>query len=112
MHPLHLPRRSTLVFSATVAAMLVLSVPALAADTRVTIKDFAFSPATVTVTRGTKVIFKNEDNTVHSVVADDKSFHSPALDTGDEFTMTFDKIGAFPYHCGVHPTMQGRVVVK
>ncbi len=110
MRALLLPRSATLICAAI--AMLALSAPALAADASVTIKDFAFTPPELTVALGTKVIFRNEDSDVHSVVADDGSFHSNALDTGSEFAHTFNMAGVTSYHCGLHPTMQGRIVVK
>ena len=55
---------------------------------------------------------RNGDDTIHSVVADDGSFHSDGLDTNDKFTMTFTKAGKIAYHCGLHPFMKGDIVVQ
>ena len=113
MHPpRHLSQRASMFCAAIALATLASFTPALAADTTITISNFAFAPEEATVAVGTKVIFKNGDDTVHSVLADDGSFHSPALDTGDEFAFTFAKTGVFSYHCGLHPFMQGKIIVK
>lgn len=85
--------------------------PAFAADAAVSIDNFTFKPAQTTVGVGTTVTFKNADDIPHSVVATDGSFHSKALDTGDEFHFKFVKAGDFPYHCGLHPQMQGKIIV-
>ena len=104
---------TALAFSAAIALSTLASIaPALAADTTITISNFAFTPEETTIPAGTTVIFKNGDDTIHSVVADDGSFHSPALDSGDEFSFTFATAGVVSYHCGLHPFMQGKITVK
>jgi plastocyanin len=83
------------------------------AEPQVTIlvDQFAFVPATLTVTPGTTVIWRNKDETPHNIVASDKQFASPALDTGEEFHVTFDKPGSFAYFCRLHPHMTGSITV-
>jgi plastocyanin len=88
------------------------SAPAFARDVTVTISNFAFAPATTTVAPGDTVIFVNDDDTIHSVVADDGSFHSAGLDTNDKASFTFAKVGTIGYHCGLHPFMKGEIIVK
>jgi len=66
----------------------------------------------VTISVGDTVTFVNGDDTIHSVVADDGSFHSDGLDTNDKFSMTFTKAGKIAYHCGLHPFMKGDIVVQ
>ena len=80
----------------------------------VTIDNFAFGPAAITVAPGTKVTWTNRDDEPHTVVnADDaKLFKSGALDTGDSFSFTFDKPGTYRYFCSIHPHMTGTIVVK
>ena len=98
--------------AAAIACVVSLAEPAMAADTTITISNFAFAPVETTIPVGTTVVFKNDDDTIHSVLADDGSFHSEALDSGDEFRFTFAKSGVFSYHCGLHPFMQGKIIVK
>ena len=81
------------------------------ADANVSIENFTFEPAEITVPVGTTVAWVNHDDIPHTVTSDEKLFKSPALDTDDRFTMTFDKAGTYPYFCGLHPHMTGNVVV-
>ena len=109
---LPLPRRSSMFCAAVALATLASFTPASAADTTVTISNFAFTPTETVISVGDTVTFKNGDDTIHSVLADDSSFHSQALDSGDEFSFKFVKAGVFSYHCGLHPFMQGKITVK
>jgi plastocyanin len=61
---------------------------------------------------GTTVTWINDDDIPHTVVANDKSFRSPVLDTGDRFSFTFAKAGQFGYFCSLHPHMTGKIVAK
>ncbi len=77
----------------------------------VSVVDFAFEPATVTVPAGATVTWTNTGSRPHTVTADDGSFDSGRLDPGEQFSQTFDQPGTFTYHCGFHPEMQGSIVV-
>lgn len=79
--------------------------------TEVRIVDFAFDAPTVEVAVGTTVRWTNDDTFAHSVVADDESFRSDTMDTGDVFEFTFETAGEFPYICGIHPSMVGTITV-
>ena len=81
-------------------------------EASVKIDNFSFSPATLTVSVGTTVRWRNADDIPHTVVADDNSFKSKALDTDDQFTYTFTKPGTYSYFCSVHPKMTGKIVVQ
>ena len=95
------------------AALLLAAIDARAAgDVQVTIKSFAFGPASVTVPVGTKVTWTNKDNEPHTVVSNDQKFQSDAMDTGDTFSVTFDKPGTYGYFCTLHPHMTGKVIVE
>jgi plastocyanin len=99
------------------AAMLVFGIGAYAgaaAPSAVTIDNFAFSPTPLTVAPGTTVTWTNKDEEPHTVLSADggQSFKSPALDTDDKFTFTFDKAGTYKYFCSIHPRMVGTVVVR
>jgi plastocyanin len=80
----------------------------------VVIRDFSFTPATITVAPGTEVTWTNQDNEPHRVVnaADPKLFQSAALDTNDKYSFKFDKQGTYRYFCSIHPRMTGTIVVK
>jgi plastocyanin len=83
-----------------------------ASETAVKIDNFSFSPATVTVAVGTTVRWTNADDIPHTIVSDDKTFKSKALDTDDQFTYTFTKPGIYSYFCGLHPKMTAKIVVQ
>ena len=107
------PLRSLMILATTAVLVSVVGfTPAFAKDVTVTISNFAFGPETVTISAGDTVTFVNGDDTIHSVVADDGSFHSDGLDTNDKFTFTFAKAGKIAYHCGLHPFMKGEIVVQ
>lgn len=80
----------------------------------VTIKNFAFHPANLTVTPGTKVTFIQEDSIVHNADAKGaNSFKTPSLNKGQKYTVTFTKPGTYNYICDFHPTqMHGTIVVS
>jgi plastocyanin len=76
------------------------------------IKNFSFMPMSATVPVGTKVTWKFEDSTAHTVKADDGSFTSPALSNGQTFTHVFTKAGTYSYICSIHQYMHGTITVK
>jgi plastocyanin len=78
----------------------------------VKIDNFSFTPSTITVPAGTEVRWTNRDDIPHTVVADDNSFKSKALDTDQEFAFTFTKPGTYKYFCSLHPRMTATVTVK
>jgi len=89
--------------------------PAPATANTITIKDFAFSPAALTVKTGTTVTWVNDDSAPHTVVSDDGApvpFTSAQLATGASFQQTFTQAGTYPYHCSIHPSMKGTIVVE
>jgi plastocyanin len=95
-------------------AIVAASASASASDTAVTIDNFTFSPATVTVTAGSRVVWTNRDDIPHTVTSADepRAVKSEPLDTGDTFTHVFAKRGTFHYFCSLHPHMQGTIVVQ
>lgn len=80
---------------------------------KIDIKNFAFSPETLNVKIGTKVIWTNNDNVAHTVTSDsDNLLNSPTLSPGQSFSFTFTKIGTTNYHCNIHKTMKGSIIVQ
>lgn len=78
----------------------------------VEIENFAFSPATITVKKGTTVKWTNKDATQHNVVSSQSGGpDGPLLKKGETYTFTFNTTGTFDYICEPHPTMKGKVVV-
>ena len=78
-----------------------------ARETSVTIKDYAFTPATLTVPAGTTVTWTNNDAVPHTATASDGSFDSGNLNPGQSFSFTFATPGSYPYVCQYHAGMTG-----
>ncbi len=78
----------------------------------VTIDNFTFNPGTITVKAGQTVTWTNNDDIPHTVRANDGSFKSKVLDSGESFSFTFAKAGEYAYFCSIHPHMTGKVIVK
>jgi plastocyanin len=111
--------------TATALALLILAVsggvqqrahaqPAAA----VTIQNFAFMPATLTVAPGTTVTWTQRDQAPHTATSGAPGdadagavFASPRLAPGETFSFRFTDSGTYPYFCEVHPRMLGVVEV-
>ncbi|NLP60246.1 hypothetical protein NH14_003590 [Paraburkholderia sacchari] len=78
----------------------------------IVIKNFMFSPMSLTVKAGTTVTWKNMDGEPHSIVNDAGVFHSAALDQDDTFQFKFDKPGVYKVFCGIHPYMKATITVQ
>jgi plastocyanin len=78
---------------------------------KVDISDYAFKPATITITAGTKISWTNHDDDPHTVTADDGAFDSHGLGQGDVYARVFATPGRYAYHCSAHPFMKGTVIV-
>ena len=81
----------------------------------VTIKNFAFDPSTLTVKSGTGVTWVNNDGAPHAIASDagaPADFSSNTLSTGGSFTFTFARPGTYTYHCSIHPSMTGTIIVQ
>ena len=78
----------------------------------VSIANFAFTPKTVTVSAGSKVTWRNDDDVPHKIQSVDNRFRgSPLLDTKGVYSVDLKESGEFPYFCSLHPVMQGKIVV-
>jgi plastocyanin len=93
------------------ALSLLLGAHAYADDTSVSIDNFTFQPAELTVKVGTTVTWKNHDDIPHAVVSAGK-FRSKTLDTDDSFSFTFTAAGEYKYFCSLHPHMTGTIKVE
>jgi plastocyanin len=74
-------------------------------------RGMVFSNTNLQVKTGVTVTWVNDDNTTHTVTANDGSFDSGNIAPGATFTHTFNAVGSVAYHCTIHPTMTGTIVV-
>jgi plastocyanin len=79
----------------------------------VAIADMAFSPANITVKKGTAVTWTNNDTVGHDVTETDGKDgpKSSTLSKGESYSFTYTTVGTFKYHCSIHPDMTGTVTV-
>jgi plastocyanin len=78
----------------------------------VSIMNFAFGPARLVVSPGTRIVWTNKDSDPHTVDSTKRVWTSEALDTDSQFARVFTHTGTFPYYCSIHPFMHGTIVVK
>jgi plastocyanin len=83
------------------------------ATAAVVLQNFAFSPATLTVSAGTTVTWTNKDSATHTVTSTQGNvLNSPNMPQGSTFSFTFNQKGTFDYHCSIHQSMTGQVIVQ
>lgn len=85
------------------------------ASGKVSIQNMMFTPSQITIAKGGSVTWTNNDNITHTVVDDLSNVGGPAsgdIAPGQSYSFTFNKTGSFQYHCSIHPSMRGTIVVK
>ena len=87
-----------------------LAIARAAASGGVTISDFQFAPASITVQVGDTVTWTNAGPTAHSATGD--SFDTGIFNEGQSRSETFNEAGTFSYICTPHPQMKGTVTVQ
>ena len=107
-------RRLGIVLAIALGAVLLSGSPrAGAASYSVTIANYAFSPANLSVRAGDKVTWTNTDTAPHDATTTSApvAFHSPRLEKGQSWSYTFTTPGTYSYICSIHPDMHATVVV-
>jgi plastocyanin len=80
---------------------------------RVKIVDFAFKPKAITVAKGTRLKWKNRGSVNHTTTSNKGGlWDSGTLAPGETFSRVFKKAGTFKYHCSIHSSMVGKIVVS
>ncbi|MDJ0347269.1 cupredoxin domain-containing protein [Streptomyces sp. H10-C2] len=124
------PRRARLAVAGAACALLALTAcssssggtPSTSASVsnpaggaaQIVIKDFLFSPASLTVAPGTVVTVKNEDNTAHTATATgSKAFDTGTIAGGKSTTFKAPATaGTYDYICNIHQYMKGKLTVR
>ena len=77
------------------------------------LKNFAFNPMTLNIKAGDTIIWTNKDPAKHTVTSDSGTeLDSPLFGQGDAYAHTFKFVGTYNYHCGIHTSMKGTVIVS
>ena len=123
----HSARRATIVLVAALAAALLVGLTTsawssaseraslhkrthLRATAGVGIRSFAYHPSALSVEEGTKVVFSNRDSVAHTATRRG-SFSTGKIRPGRSAAIRFGERGVYRYHCTIHPSMRGKVVV-
>jgi plastocyanin len=91
------------------AAEGALPAEAAAGGSTVKMAGLAFAPGTLTVARGTTVVFDNDDTAPHTVTARSGGVDSGVLDPGKQFSLAVTD--GFDYFCSIHPSMTAKIAV-
>lgn len=77
----------------------------------VEIKNMSFNPQNITVKVGSEISFTNNDGINHTVTADGGKFDQP-VSPGQTITITITDTGTYGYHCSIHTSMTGTIIVQ
>jgi plastocyanin len=83
--------------------------PAAGGTATVAMAGLKFSPATLSVRKGTTVVFDNDDVAPHTVTSQEDTIDSGVLNPGKSFSLVVT--AGFKYRCTIHPFMTASVVV-
>jgi plastocyanin len=101
-----------LVACALVCALAAAAAPAPSKEHKVSIEGVKYTPKELKIKKGDTVVWTNADDRDHTVTADDDSFKSKKIASGDTYERKFAKAGKYKYHCDYHPRMKAVVVVE
>lgn len=108
--------RLALLAVAGAALVVGMSQVSEAATQSVDVIDNRFNPQEVHIDPGDSILWSNRGQNQHDIRADDGSFRSGLMGTGDTFSRRFPDEGFYYYHCNLHGSrkkvgMWGLVVV-
>ncbi|MFT3910334.1 MAG: cupredoxin domain-containing protein [Ferruginibacter sp.] len=78
----------------------------------ISIVGMTYSPASLTVAKGTIVKWTNNDTNPHTATSNDgTTFDSGNMNTGDTYSYTANTAGTFPYYCTIHGVMMSGTLI-
>ncbi|MDP6533922.1 MAG: cupredoxin domain-containing protein [Candidatus Poseidoniia archaeon] len=82
-------------------------------EVHIDIADSSYTPEEIEIAPGTIVFWHNNEESVHTVTADDGSFDSGDIAPYNEWSYTFEDVGDFSYSCDYHGSMgmTGEIIV-
>ena len=98
-------------FTLAVCAQIVHAASPAKEGAKVSIANFAFAPAEITIAPGESVTWTNDDGAPHGLEFNDGAPGIDPLLPKASFSRRFDRPGTYDYNCSVHPYMTGRVIV-
>ena len=104
-------RKSLLILVLLIATLVVAPVSSAAVTKVVSIKRSSFVPATVNITAGDTIRWRNDDTRNHQVVSSTGTFASPVLAPGRTYSFTFTVAGTYRYRDALVPTSTATIRV-
>ena len=93
--------------TATTAPTKVIQVKLVEKDDK-----YSFDPASITVPKGSQIVWTNTSDAPHTVTSDSNAFTaSPNVTQNQTFKMVFNIAGTYSYHCSIHPYMKATIIV-
>jgi aldose sugar dehydrogenase len=81
--------------------------------------DQSYSPNPINIEAGQTITWYNGDSISHTVTSgqdndenEGTGFDSDAIIPNQQYSLTFERSGEYPYYCIYHPTMVGEVIVE
>jgi plastocyanin len=74
--------------------------------------DFTYDPAPLRVSPETRVTFSNRSGIGHTATENGGGFDTGRVKPGESATIAFTRPGTYGFHCSLHPSMRGRIVVR
>ncbi len=97
---------------AVLCTTLHASVAAAPGTYYVVIEQMQFNPPTLTVERGSRVVWVNKDLFPHTASATSKAFNSGNIAPSASWSYVVGQAGSYPYLCDFHPMMHGTLTVR
>ena len=71
-----------------------------------------YRPSQLDLLPGETVLWTNVSTRTHTVTSDTGLFDSSDLPGGSHFNFQFNEVGAYLYHCVIHPSITGEIDVR
>ena len=84
--------------------------PDAPAEVSVTIKTFQFTPNPAEVKAGA-IVVRNDDNTTHTFTSDEAGAFDVSITGPNKSANVTVTAGTYKFHCEIHPSMTGELVV-
>lgn len=112
-------RKLFLAFALVIPGLLVVPLTASAANSPAQIVNCAgtppwcFSPNPIRITAGSTVTWTNATGPTHTATSDTGAWNTGNIAPGGTSSaISFPTAGTFTYHCAIHPTLIGSVIVS
>ena len=73
----------------------------------VPLANYTFNPGNLEIPAGTTVVFRNTDPDPHTITSDTGAFKEGQVQQGQEYSVTFNQLGDFPFFCQYHGAKGG-----